>query len=72
MTLHRAMRPTAWLPSDTMSVGLLVVFVAVWMVSTLVLSRLPWFQRHPERDHPDGRADGADLAKDAENWLSSR
>ena len=71
MTLHRAMRSTAWLPSDTMNVGLLVVFVAVWMVSTLVLSRLPWFQRRPERDHPDARADGAGLAKDAEKWLSS-
>lgn len=54
-----------------MTVGLLVVFVTVWLVGTLVLSRLAWFQRREERDHPDGHADTPGLAEDAENWLSS-
>lgn len=54
-----------------MTVGLLVVFVTIWAVSTLMLSRLAWFQRRPERTHPDDCGDGASLAKDAENWLSS-
>lgn len=54
-----------------MTVGLLVVFVTVWLVSTLVLSRLAWFQRREERDHLNGHADSPGLAEDAESWLSS-
>lgn len=56
----------------TMSVGgFLVMYLTVWSVSTLLLSRLPWFQRREQRGHPDNRADGACLAEQAETWLSS-
>lgn len=51
--------------------GLVVVFVVVWVISTVVLSQLSWFQRREGRDHPGVGADGARLAKDAEGWLSS-
>ena len=52
-----------------MAVRLLVVFMTVWLVSTLTLARLPWFQRGD--DHPDDGGDGAGLVEDAESWLSS-
>lgn len=54
-----------------MGVRLLVVFVTVWSASTLLLSRLPWFQRREQRDHPNTQAHGVGLAEQAENWLSS-
>lgn len=56
-----------------MNVGLLVGFVAVWTCSTLVLSRVRWFRRPHERDRrSDRRADATALAREAEEWLSSR
>jgi hypothetical protein len=55
-----------------MTVRLVVAFLAVWLLSTLVLARVAWFQRRDERDHRDDRGEGARLAKDAQSWLSSQ